>query len=134
MQCHETRKRMDAWMKNEVPSHVSEEIERHLEYCPACRIEIEAIEQISTHLQALPDVRVPGRLARKTRSAFRGELVRPGLGEWWKSLSFSMRGALCGVVATGLLCGAVLCNSITATGADISSDPYQIIYRCIGIL
>ena len=134
MQCNDIRGKMDAWMKNEVQSYVSGEIERHLDQCPACRVEAEAIDQISTRLKTLPDIHAPEHLARKTRAAFRKELVRPGLAEWWKSLSLSMRGAVCGVVVTGLLCGAVLCNSITTTGADSSSDPYQTLYKSTGIL
>ena len=134
MQCNEIQKKLDAWMGNEAAAHESEKIKQHLEKCTECSREAEAIKQLSSHLEKLPDIGAPDYLARKTRLAFQKELIRPGLAEWWKGLSFSMQSAVCGVVLTGLLCGAVLCSSIITTGSSTTSDPYKNLYASKGIL
>lgn len=134
MQCNEILKKIDAWMGNEVSVHEYENIKQHLDKCPECRRETEAIKQLSDHLKTLPDIHAPDHLSRKTRKAFQKELIKPGLAEWWHGLSFSMQSAVCGVILTGLLFGAVLGNSIITKGTDTSSDPYKTLYTSQGIL
>ncbi len=134
MQCNEIQKKIDAWMGNEVSAHDSEKIKQHLEQCPACSREAEVIKHLSVHLEKLPDLYAPDYLSRKTRRTFQKELIRPGMAEWWKSLSFSMQSAVCGVILTGLLCGAILGNSIITKGTDNTADPYQTLYTSKWIL
>ena len=134
MQCNEIQRKLDAWISNEIPDYDSDIIKRHIEQCPKCRREAEAIKNLSDHLERLPDIHAPGSISRKIRSAFQKELIKPGLAEWWKSLSFSAQSAVFGVILTGLLCGAILCNSVFTTGTDTSSDPYQTLYDNKGIL
>ena len=134
MQCNEIQKKLDGWVANEIPAHESEKIEQHLGQCPECRREAEFIKQLSGHLETLPEIYAPDYLAVKTQRAFQKELIRPGLAEWWKGLSLSMQGAVFGVIVTGLLCGAVLCNSIITNGNDSTSDPYRTLYTSRGIL
>jgi anti-sigma factor RsiW len=134
MQCDEIKKKISAWVDNELTPSESEKIEMHLNQCPACRLEAEEIMRVFTHLETLPYIKAPDYLARKTQRAFQNELVRPGLAEWWRNMSFSMRSAVCGVMLTGLLCGAVLCNSVIKMETDTSSDPYQTLYASKGIL
>lgn len=134
MQCNEIRKKLDAWMGSELSARDSDKIKQHLEKCPECSREADILKELSAHIKTIPNIHAPDYLVRKTVQAFQKELIRPGLAEWWKSLSFSMQGAVCGVILTGLLCGAVLCNSIITTGTDTTSDPYKTLYASKGIL
>ena len=134
MQCLETRKRLDAWVDDELPAHEAETIARHLKECPTCSLEAEGIQQIVGSLEALPVIHAPASLARKTMRTFRANLEKPGMAEWWHSLSLALRGAVCGATLAGLLCGAVLGTSISTLGSDGRGNPYQTLYANRGIL
>ncbi|MBN1903919.1 MAG: zf-HC2 domain-containing protein [Deltaproteobacteria bacterium] len=134
MQCDKINKKINAWIDNELTPSESKKIGMHLKQCTACRLEAEGINHIFAHLETLPYIQAPVYLARKTQRAFQNELIKPGLTEWWRNMSFSMRGAVCIVMLTGLLCGAVLCSSVIKIETNASSDPYQTLYASKGIL
>ena len=134
MHCKEIKKKLNAWVDNEVSPSESKKIGLHLKQCPDCCKESEIFKKTNTHLDRLPDIRKPALLSRKTLKAFRKEIPRPGFIEWWQTLSTSKRSAVCGVVLTGMLCGAVLCNSIITKELSAPSDPYQTLYAYKGVL
>lgn len=134
MQCFEIRKRLNAWVDDELPAHEAESIARHLKQCPVCLIEAEGIQQIAASLEALPVIHAPSALSRRTMRAFRADIAKPGMAEWWQSLSLALRGAVCGVALAGLLCGAALGTSISMFGPNGHANPYQAIYASRGIL
>ncbi len=134
MQCSETIKKLNALVDSELSSSESEEAEQHLNNCQACRLEYESVKHIYNGLKNLPDIIPHDSLSRKTIRAFQKEFFKPGFREWWKGLSFFMRSAVCGVTLTGMLCGAILCNSIITRELTQPSDPYQTLYAYKGIL
>lgn len=122
------RKRLNAWVDDELEAGEASIIGRHLEQCPGCRLEADAIRKVSVSLDALPALSAPPALSRKTLRAFRANLENAGMAQWWQGLSLAMRGALCGAALAGLLCGAVLGTSVSALGTDNLTNPYQTIY------
>lgn len=125
MACERIRQRLDALVDGELPAAEVEWMTAHLGACPACRQALAARRQIAAALDRLPSISAPGDFARRTRRKFRAGVERPGMAEWWQSLSMAMRSALCGAVLAGLLCGAVLGVNVTATQASAATTPYQ---------
>ena len=85
MQCVEVRKKLDPWLDDELPTHESDKIARHLKRCPACQREAAKRRRLMAGLDGLPGIRAPGYLSRNIRVAFRAELEKPGMAEWWRS-------------------------------------------------
>ena len=133
MDCHDIRHRLHAWVDRELPTTQAQRIEHHLAQCPDCRQEAEGIKQIAALLDALPAVPAPAALARNTLMAFRAGLNAPTMGEWWRSLTLTMRGAVCGAALAGLLFGAVLGTTFVAPGSNTAANPYQTLYASRGI-
>ncbi len=134
MQCNEIRKRLDAWVDGELSDGTADRITRHLKDCPVCRLKAERIEGIVAALDRLPSMAAPAGLSRKTLRAFRAGMEEPGMAEWWRGLTLSMRSAICGATLAGLLFGAVLGTSFATQGAESNANPYQNLYASRGIL
>lgn len=128
MQCLHVRRRLNAWVDEEVPAGEASEIEGHLKQCPQCRREADGIRQMTGILDALPVSSAPPALGRKTLRAFRENLEKPGMAEWWRGLSLAMRSAFCGAALAGLLFGAVLGTSMLTLGTGGQDNPYQTLY------
>lgn len=128
MHCLHIRERLNAWVDDELASREASQIERHLAQCPGCRLEAEAIRQISASLDALPALDAPPALRRKTLRAFRANLEKAGMAQWWQGLNLAMRSAFCGAALAGLLCGAVLGISVSVLETDSRANPYQTLY------
>ena len=134
MQCFEIRKRLNAWVDNELPLHDAEAVTCHLKNCLSCRLAAKDIQLIVDSMDALPAIHAPVTLSRRTLRAFRVNFEKPGMAEWWQDLSLAMRGAVFGVVLAGLLCGAMLGTSIYSLGPDSQANPYRAVYASKGIL
>jgi len=133
MQCKQVEKRLNAWADNELPAHETAKIERHLKQCPACRSEAVGIQHIIGALEGLPAIQASSVLSKRILRAFRSDLAKQGMVEWWQGLSLALRGAICGVALAGLLCGAVLGTCISTIGPG-NTNPYQTLYTGNGIL
>lgn len=78
MNCTETRRLLSAFLDNEVPARLGEEIRAHLGTCPSCRWEWQLLSQLDTRLKKLPDIeaglaftaRVMGRIKEKEQPRF----------------------------------------------------------------
>jgi anti-sigma factor RsiW len=134
MECFEVRKRLNAWVDDELPVNEAQGITHHLRQCPACRLEAKGIQQIVASLDELPTIHAPDYLSRRTLSAFRANLDKLGIVEWWQGLNLALRGAVCGATLAGLLCGAVLGTSMSTLVVDDYANPYQALYASKGIL
>ncbi|SHK59184.1 Putative zinc-finger [Desulfatibacillum alkenivorans DSM 16219] len=134
MDCSEIKHRLTAWIDYESPQEEAEKIESHLAECPSCRQEAMARRKVADGLDALPRFTPPARLSRKTMRAFHNEMERPGLLQWWRELSLSMQGAVCGAVVGGLLFGAVLGTSLLTLSAGTAANPYQAMYVSEGMM
>ena len=134
MSCIDIRKRLSAWVDHELPDQEAQRVADHLTRCPACRLEAEGMAQLASLLDNLPTVKAPAALSRNTLAAFRAGLEPPAMGEWWRSLTLAMRGAVCGAALAGLLLGAVLGTTFIIPGSGTAADPYQTLYASRGIL
>ena len=135
MDCAEVKRRLSAWVDDELPAGQAQRIERHLQDCPACRLEAREQRQLAAALNALPAIAAPSAFSRKTMRAFQAGVERPSLAQWWRQMSMAMRGAVCATALAGLLCGVVLGSSLTSTlGTDKPAMPYQTLYASNGIL
>lgn len=128
MQCLHVRRRLNAWVDDEMPAGEASKIAGHLKQCLQCRREADGIRQISGILDALPVWGAPPALGRKTLRAFRENLEKAGMAEWWRGLSLAMRSAFYGAVLAGLLFGAILGTSMLMLGTDGQANPYQTLY------
>jgi anti-sigma factor RsiW len=122
------RQRLNAWVDDELEAREASRIGRHLEQCPGCCLEADVIQQVAVSLDALPALSAPPALSRKILRAFRANLEKAGMAQWWQGLSLAMRGAVCAAALAGLLCGAALGTSISALGTDSPTNPYQTLY------
>ncbi|MDH7568527.1 MAG: zf-HC2 domain-containing protein, partial [Armatimonadota bacterium] len=83
--------RMQVWMSarldGELTLHQTQELTQHLQSCPACALEWQAMEAVSGVLRALPEVEPPLGLERSIRVEIarrqRGVLARLG-GDWFR--------------------------------------------------
>lgn len=114
MDCLNIRTLLNAYVDAELSADLAEKVRRHLDLCPGCTSEVVALEQLAKHLGALPEIRVPTALARRTRKAFRASLEKPTLADWWQNMGLYMRGAVCGVALAGLLFGFILGGSLSS--------------------
>jgi len=135
MKCFEARKLLDARLDGELPSVVAGEVDRHLRHCPGCEAEAAELSRLMDWLDAMPSVRAPASLGRRTLKAFRGEHHKATLSQWWRSLSLVMRGAVCAAATAGLICGVLLGSSLTLSTAAAGSPSYvQSLYQPEGVL
>ncbi len=112
MDCLNTRELLNAYVDAELPPDLTEKVRRHLDLCPACSSEVAGLQLLANHLDAIPEIPMPTALARRTLKAFRASVEKPTLADWWQSMSFYMRGAVCGVALAGLVFGLVLGGSL----------------------
>ncbi|WP_319405752.1 zf-HC2 domain-containing protein [uncultured Desulfosarcina sp.] len=133
MKCKMVRNRLDALLDGELPVAEVERMKAHLGECQGCRQELAARQQIADALSRLPPILAPNHFARRARRAFRSNLKRPGMAEWWQGLSMAMRSAVCGAALAGLLCGAVLGINVTASQVPGTGNLYQNFYASKGI-
>ncbi|MBU2551033.1 MAG: zf-HC2 domain-containing protein [Proteobacteria bacterium] len=135
MECSETRELLDAWLDRELSPELAEGIEQHLESCPDCAEESASLGRLAASLEAMPPIQAPTRLAGQTLKAFRRELNRPGLRDWWRGLSLAMRGAACGAALAGMVFGIVIGSTLASSLDGSSAVSYiQFLYDTGGIL
>lgn len=127
MDCLNTRELLNAYVDAELPPNLTEEVRRHLDLCPGCTSEVVALQQLAKRLDALPEIRVPTTLARRTLKAFRTSLEKPTFADWWQNMGLYMRGAVCGVALAGLLFGFILGGSLSSL-PDTSVNSYLIAF------
>lgn len=132
MNCQAIKSQLDAWVDGELPASTAKRINQHLEACPACRRRASDLRQMAAALDRLPPITAPPTFFRQTLKAYRTGHSRPGMAEWWQSLSLAMRGAVCGAALAGLLCGAVLGTSLVSLTPGGSATAYQTLYASEG--
>ncbi len=133
MKCYEIKKRLNAWVDNEVPLHEAEKIILHLTQCPDCHLEAQRVKQMADALDAMPSIHAPNTLSPKIIDAFRLNFKNQGILEWWQSLTLTMQGAFCGAALAGLIVGVVLGSSISTIGSYNHINLYQL-YASQGVL
>ena len=132
MNCQNIRNRLDAWVDGELPASEAERISRHLDTCQTCMRHALELRQLAAALDQLPPLTASSSFYRRTLKAYRMGIDRPGMAEWWHSLSLVMRSAVCGAALAGLLCGAVLGTSLVTLGPDGGSSLYRTLYASEG--
>ncbi len=113
MNCLNARELLNAYVDAELPPGLTEEVRRHLDACPACTLEVAELQRLAKHLDAIPEINTPAALARRTLKAFRANVEKPSIADWWQNMSFYMRGAACSVALAGLLFGLILGGSLS---------------------
>lgn len=135
MECQDVNEMLDAWLDGELSPDSAAQLSRHLEICRSCAREADALRILIASLNAMPTVKAPSQLARKTMQKFRACFDHPGILEWWRSLGFSMRSAACGATMAGLLMGIVLGASLTVLPTDAGGNGYiEVLYHTGGML
>lgn len=134
MDCSNTRELLNAFVDAELTPDLTEKVQHHLDSCPACTSEVAALEQLTKHLDNLPEVHTPATIARRTLNAFRAGMEKPTIADWWHTMSFHMRGVVCGMALAGLLLGLFLGGSFSFL-PDTSANSFLIsFYNPGGIL
>ncbi len=128
MKCSDIRSQLDAWMDRELSLEKSREVTEHLDLCPACRKEAEALTALGLALDNLGPVAAPRGFSRQVRQAVRAMAEPPSLSAWWRHLTLVWRSAVCGAALAGLVFGAVMGTSVAATLDTDTTTPYQSMY------
>lgn len=128
MNCQEIRIWLNAYLDGELPAGEAEKVKRHLETCPACCRQAEALRRIGSALDRLPPLTAPPGFYRKTLGAYRKGMATPSMAEWWQNLTMVMRSAVCGAALAGLLCGAVMATGLAIPTPKDGDSIYQSLY------
>ena len=135
MKCQEVKILLNAWVDDELTTEQAIRMNRHFESCSACAGEAAALRKLVDSLDAMPTIRVPAQLARKTMQKFREGFEHPNFIEWWRSLGFFMRTVTCSAVAVGLFLGIVLGNSLAMLQTSSTTSGFvTMLYHAGGIL
>lgn len=92
IECSHIRERLSAYLDGETPAGETELVERHLQVCPECRLELAALQRLSA---ALADLTVPVPPLSVPR-------LRPRRAAWWQALSLAASLALGLATGSGL--------------------------------
>jgi len=115
MKRHPSWEAWSAWVDGE--SDLAEEMRRHLETCPACTEQVEAIRRLSSDLQRLPALDVhPAFAARVMARAKETRIQWPQ--PWWRRFAIPM--AL--TASFLLLVGVAIPWRLLSTGDDTPSN------------
>ena len=75
--CTEWRERLSEYIDGEMPADDREALEAHLESCPECRAELNALRGAVEAVAGLPVQRAPADLARTVVAGIRAEEAPP---------------------------------------------------------
>jgi anti-sigma factor RsiW len=135
MKCRDAKEKVNAWVDGELTKAAAAQLSRHMEGCPSCAREAEALQRLAAALDRLPAAPPPAHLSKTTLRRFRQEIDKPGLVDWWRSLGLVMRGAVCSAATGGLVLGVGLGSSLTALQTTVAaSGLISIVYHTGGIL
>jgi len=114
-ECEKVRGHLDAYLSRELPEETRREVQRHLESCPQCAVELETRARVRAQLQAAVHATpVPLDLEAKIRRAVRRTVSapRPRTGLW-------------AVAAAALV---IVCVALVSR-LRVETDPEQAILR-----
>ncbi len=111
MDCREVQERLSAWLDGELPDALGRSLAAHLEVCPQCRAEWQALQRLEDILADLLAPTPPDMTARVL-----ARLQRRRAAPWWKSL------ALAASLILGVFLGNVLTGQLYPMSPRGSSD------------
>jgi anti-sigma factor (TIGR02949 family) len=121
--CEKIRQYLDSYISNELLVETNHEVLRHLEGCPACTAEVQALTRLRTRLKsAVKTQTVPPELQVRVRERIRGGAHSGFQGTWWAShWAVTMAASL-------LVCAAVWWSYSRERMPAISDRPAQRVY------
>ncbi|MEA3403277.1 MAG: zf-HC2 domain-containing protein [Armatimonadota bacterium] len=127
MRCTEVRARLAEYQLGALDEAESAAVERHLQSCPECRAELEALERLDALLEPMERVEAPAGLWAEVqaRMAPRQRGVWRSLAQWWRQ---SPRPALAAAAALVLAVGGLwlaLRSPASAPTASTLASEYQ---------
>jgi anti-sigma factor RsiW len=112
--CRTVKTRLSRFVDDELPAREAAVVQAHLDGCPDCRRELQALQSLLISLDAAPGVppvptamaeRIMARVAQDANAS-----VRWGILGVWTRWPVSMRFAAAGTVAAACLIGTMLAN------------------------
>ncbi|MEF8787448.1 MAG: zf-HC2 domain-containing protein [Planctomycetota bacterium] len=109
MECKKLRHKVDRYLRGELPSGATDEIERHLERCPDCRAALENARELENVFRQVSTPPVPDDFADEVsrRAAERTEKILGPL-PTWRNLSDPWKAAVAASLVVGLAMGFIL--------------------------
>lgn len=127
--CIEIRRQFYDYLDGECDRGVFRSVRFHLEFCAACRQELERLETIAEDLRGLPARRVPPELALRLRVQLSRHLHQNLLGHLLVFMDNALKPLLLpasGGVLAAVICFALIMGSQIVPAANIASEPSEI--------
>jgi len=104
MECPEVKRKIDRYLRDELPSEASDRLEAHLRDCPDCRAALEGARGLEDVFRGSASPPVPDGFAKEVR--VRAESALPS----WRSLSAPWRAAVAASLVVGLALGILMAS------------------------
>jgi anti-sigma factor RsiW len=113
MKCEQVKPRLLAYLDGEVTERERDEIEVHLEGCPACSMELEELAALQADLSTVVGaageaIRLPAASEARVRARLTARLERSGSRGWFGRWSWTGAWALAGLLLVALFAAALL--------------------------
>jgi anti-sigma factor RsiW len=126
LDCREVVARLGPFLDAELPSQDARLIEAHVEECPGCRGELQALQALSASLEAVVAPPVPvgisDEIMRRVRGQQRELHGNWGIFEFWKPWPVAMRLSAAGVTAAACVIGLMLASAISEQPSQTRSE------------
>lgn len=122
LSCEEALERMSQALDGPLPLEAQQELEAHLDQCPACRASYEVLFQMEHALQDLGETPAPAELSSNVMAQIRAETVKPRRSApRWSRAKWQNWAGLAACVA--LCIGVYLGTGLENAGQTVSADP-----------
>ena len=109
MDCRKTQRKIDRYLRDELPRRAADEVDEHLQTCPDCREALENARRLNTMFERASTPPVPEAFAAglRERAAERKNAILGPLPAW-NSMSAPWRAAVAAGLVVGLALGIIM--------------------------
>lgn len=133
MRCKDAHKMMTPWMDDELPREDEMNFQAHIDGCPSCSAEAEALRRIAGILDAAPPIRPGPGLHQKILTRFERETGARGLLERQPARDWGFPTVLAAGALTGLVFGCTLGAALSIYPPVVPADITEFLFYLGGL-
>ena len=122
MKCSKVRKKLSAYLDEELEQVFANRIRTHFDHCAHCRIEAEHLKKMYSFIDTAPDIPLDPYMATRVRALVDSKTARP-----WQSIGLAIQKALMPTIVAaglgvGILLGVQLNGALQSTQIPLSEE------------